>query len=121
MKNKKYKVILIAIMLLAFIVRLIYVVRMPFTERQHDLDIRYIYTIYETGHLPNSNEDQYYHPPLHQMICATVMKFESLFVKDIDPHNVDENKEFIFKAWESFQYITLIYSMILVRNYILYG
>lgn len=108
LSKKDYKIILVCIILLALVVRLIYVIKMPFTARQHDLDVRYIWTIYETGHIPETNAGQFYHPPFHQMICGTIMKIESIFNKDLT----------IEDAWESFQFVTLIYSMILFRSYI---
>ena len=83
MKDNKYKKAIIIIVILALIVRLIYVIETPYTEKQHDLDLSYILTIYQTGHLPQSNEGQYYHPPLHQIICAMFLTLESPFIEDI--------------------------------------
>ena len=107
MKDNKYKKAIIIIVILALIVRLIYVIETPYTEKQHDLDLSYILTIYQTGHLPQSNEGQYYHPPLHQIICAMFLTLESPFIEDIEI------------AAESLQFVTLIYSMIML--YVIYN
>ncbi len=104
MNSKSYKKILISIIILAFIVRLIYIINTPYTKRQHDLDLTYMLTIYKTGHLPESNEGQYYHPPLNQLIGAMFVKIESIFKPDITVKIIGE----------SLQVLALIYSMILV-------
>jgi 4-amino-4-deoxy-L-arabinose transferase-like glycosyltransferase len=109
MKNKKYLKILIIIEILALIFRLAYIIKTPYTSKQHDLDLSYILTIYETGHLPETNEGQYYHPPLHQIIGAIFLRIENLFVNNITT-NI---------AGESLQFLTVIYSMILL--YIIYN
>ncbi len=108
LKDNEYKKFLILIVILALIVRFIYVIKTPYTEKQHDLDLSYILTIYETGHLPQSNEGQYYHPPFHQIIGATFLKIENIFVNNIE-------EDF---AGESLQFLTLIYSMIIL--YVIY-
>lgn len=107
MKDNKYKKAIIIIVILALIVRLIYVIETPYTEKQHDLDLSYILTIYTTGHLPQSNVGQYYHPPLHQFICAIFLTLESPFIIDLEI------------AAESLQFVTLIYSMIML--YVIYN
>lgn len=109
LKNKKNKNILLIIILLALIVRLIYVIKTPYEENQHDLDLSYILTIYKTGHLPDTNRGQYYHPPLHQIISAMFLSVESCFIKDMT----------IDIVGESLQFVTLIYSMILL--YVIYN
>ena len=109
LKNKNYKKILILIVILALIVRLVYVIKTPYTEKQHDLDLSYILTIYEAGHLPQSNEGQYYHPPLHQLIGAVFLTIENIFI-----NNMEEDM-----AGESLQFLTLIYSMIIL--YVIYN
>lgn len=112
MKNKKCKITLIVIIILALIIRLTYVIKTPYTEKQHDVEpngngLSYIFTIYETGHLPQDNIGQHYHPPLHQIICAIWLKIISIF---------NTNKAFLF---ESLQFVTLIYGMLML--YVIYN
>lgn len=107
LKNKNYKKIIIGIFIIALVVRLAYIIKTPYTENQHDLDLSYIYTIYQEGHLPNDNLGQHYHPPLHQIISATFLKIESIFINNIEVLN------------ESLQIVTVIYSMLLL--YVIYN
>ena len=94
----------------ALIARLVYVIKMPYNERQHDIGenssgaLNYIKVIYETGHLPDSNDNQYYHPPLHHLLGAQWLKM----INTIFP-----NSEKSFQ-YESLQFLTLIYSMLIV-------
>lgn len=110
LKNKIFRIILVIILLLAFAVRLRYIVNTPYTEKQHDLDLSYILTIFKTGHLPSSNRLQYYHPPFHQILGALFLHIENIFVDNVTVSNI---------AGESLQYLTLIYSMILL--YVIYN
>lgn len=109
MKNK-YNIGILIIVILALICRLVYVIKTPYYEKQHDVGtvgdgaggLDYIFTIYETGKLPQDNYWQHYHPPLHQIISATWLRIISFFNQDT---------EFMC---ESLQFVTLIYSMILI-------
>ena len=72
-KLSKLSKIMIAIIVLAFCIRLIYIIRTPYMEKQHDIEpngngLSYIFTIYNTGRLPDNNGGQNYHPPLGGMI-----------------------------------------------------
>lgn len=105
--KNKYKILIYIIIGLALAIRLAYIIKMPYTEKQHDVEpngngLSYIFTIYETGHLPQDNIGQHYHPPLHQIICAIFLKIVSIF-------NTDTNF-----MYESLQFVTLIDSMALV-------
>lgn len=107
MKQKKDKILIAIIIILALIVRLVYIIKIPYTEKQHDIEpngngLSYIFTIYETGHLPEDNNGQHYHPPLHHGICAAWVAIISLFNNDIT------------FVCESLQFLTLIYSMLLL-------
>ena len=104
-KNNFYKILISVIIILALIIRLFYVIKMPYTEIQHDLDLSYAYGIVE-GHLPETNSEQYYHPPLNQMIFAIFIKIQMLFT---------DNEELMN---ENLQFLTVMYSMILI--YVLY-
>ena len=69
------------IIIIGILLRTMYIIYTPITERQHDVDyfnyeghLSYINTIYETGKLPETNEWQYYHPPLHHFLSAVWLK-----------------------------------------------
>ena len=97
MNKKIYKVVLSVIFILAIIIRLAYVIKMPYNKFQHDIapngagGLAYIFTIYEYGHLPASNVNQFYHPPLHHLLGAGWVKI----VHTIFP---DGSKEFLFES-----------------------
>lgn len=106
-KLSKLSKILIIIMIFAFIVRLIYIIKTPYMENQHDIEpngngLSYIFTIYDTGKLPDNNAGQNYHPPLHQILAAGWLKVISIFTQDFEI------------MCESLQFLTLIYSMALI-------
>ncbi|WP_352401144.1 glycosyltransferase family 39 protein [Anaerotignum sp.] len=69
------------ILLIAFVMRIGYMLYTPCTLRPHDLKnisidsdghAAYILNILE-GHLPTSNEGQFYHPPLYHILSALVI------------------------------------------------
>lgn len=74
------------ILILAFIIRLIYVIYTPYNIRQHDVShlgsghghMGYIeYLLNDSFRLPDfdpTTVDQFYHPPLHHYIAAVFMK-----------------------------------------------
>lgn len=102
--KRKLTPIMITIIILAFIVRLIYVIKVPYMDKQHDIEpngngLSYIFTIIDTGKLPDSNSGQFYHPPLHQIVAAVWIKAVSIFTENYET------------KCESLQFLTLIYSM----------
>lgn len=104
-----YKDIILIIMLLGFLVRAMYIVYTPITERQHDVysiedegHLGYIYTIYETGKLPTTNNIQFYHPPLFHAISAEWLKVNDIFNVNLD------------RSLEGIQIITAIFSSLLM-------
>lgn len=106
LKLSKISKIMVIIMILAFIVRLIYIIKTPYMENQHDIEpngngLSYIFTIYDTGKLPDNNAGQNYHPPLHQILAAIWLKV-IVFTEDFE------------LMCESLQFLTLIYSMSLI-------
>lgn len=109
MKNKmcKINIVIIIIFLIAFILRIIYISNTSITsEKQHDIidkngHLDYILEIYNNK-LPSSNQNQYYHPPLHHIICASFLKLVDGFIK---------NKLILY---ESLKVLTLIYSMLII-------
>ncbi|MDO5480861.1 MAG: glycosyltransferase family 39 protein [Candidatus Saccharibacteria bacterium] len=44
----------------------------------------YMWRIYQTGRLPQWNYTQFYHPPLHYLIGAGVLKISSIFTQDAE-------------------------------------
>ena len=109
-KEKRKKIIIVAILfIIAFIIRLIYIINTPITEHQHDVDVgndfghfAYILTIYETNQLPDTNAGQFYQPPLHYIVSALWLKAVDGIIQDTDI------------LYESLQVVTLIYSMLLI-------
>lgn len=106
-KLSKLSKIMIIIMILAFFVRLVYIIKTPYMEKQHDIEpngngLSYIFTIYDTGKLPDNNAGQNYHPPLHQILATGWLKIISIFTQDFEI------------MCESLQFLTLIYSMALI-------
>ena len=107
MKKFSLKNIIIAIILIGIIIRVIYVIKTPYMEKQHDIEpqgngLSYIMEIYEKGKLPQDNDDQHYHPPFSQLIAAGWMKIGSLFTQNVEV------------LYESLQFLQVIYSVILI-------
>lgn len=127
MKNK-YKNILIAIFIIAILVRIIFICKTNISEFQFDFGIgelaseadyenlyenfdkepnigrhiNYIMQLYTYNSLPNKIIGQFYHPPLNHFIMSTWLK-----VAD----NIFENASTRF---ESMQFITLMYSIVIL-------
>lgn len=109
MSKKVYRIILTTIIILAFIIRLAYTIKMPYYKLQHDIydagsALSYVFTIYHDGKLPDNNNGQFYHPPLHHILSAGWLKIIDGFYKDPSPNNL----------FEGLQYLTLIYSMLII-------
>ena len=68
--------------------------------------LEYILTIYKTGHLPDSNLNQFYHPPFAHIMFAIFMKLVSIFTT---------NTEILL---ESLEFLAIIYSVLTI--YVLY-
>lgn len=104
-----YKDIILIIMILGLLVRAMYIVYTPITERQHDVysiedegHLGYIYTIYETGKLPTTNNIQFYHPPLFHAISASWLKINDVFNVNLE------------RSLEGIQIITAIFSSLIM-------
>ena len=104
MKDKTKKIIWI-IIIIGIIIRLIYIIKTPIDQRQHDVysigeqgHLEYIYTIYETGKLPITNSKQFYHPPLYHFVAAKWLKLETFIGIPFET------------ALEGIQVLTLIFS-----------
>lgn len=104
-----YKDIVLIIMILGILIRAMYIIYTPITERQHDVysindqgHLGYIYTIYQTGKLPDTNSIQFYHPPLFHLIAAGWLKVNDLFNVGLD------------RSIEGIQIITAIFSSLIM-------
>lgn len=84
----RWDYVILSILFIGIIMRFGYMIYTPITIRSHDLgDIfqqpyghaDYIYYIYQTGHLPDVNIGQLYHPPLFHLLSAVSMKICGLF------------------------------------------
>lgn len=129
MKKDKYKIILILIFILAILTRIVFINKTDIATFQFDVGIQkdhsklidyeslytnfdkdynegrhinYIMQLYTYGTLPAKIIGQFYHPPLHHFIMAMNLK-----VMDI----ISESASFKF---ESMQFITLIYGVIIL-------
>lgn len=129
MKKNKYKIILILIFLIAILTRIIFINKTNIAKFQFDVGIQinqanqidyeelyknfdkdynegrhinYIMQLYTYGSLPSKIIGQFYHPPLHHFIMAMNLKIMDIF---------SESASFKF---ESMQFITLIYSVIIL-------
>lgn len=75
-----YRQAVCLIVLLGLLMRLGYVMYSPAQLRQHDFydtngHLSYIMNFVNGGGLPDSNEWQYYHPPLHHFIFSLFVRF----------------------------------------------
>ena len=93
------------ILLAAFFVRLGYVIRCPYNINQHDVEglnsnghLSYIYRLAAGDGLPDSNNWQYCHPPLHHILASGVFGMSQSF-------GITEAGSF-----ENIQLLTLLYS-----------
>ena len=104
-----YKDIVLIIMILGILIRAMYIIYTPITERQHDVysindqgHLGYIYTIYQTGKLPDTNRIQFYPPPLFHLIAAGWLKVNDVFNVGLD------------RSIEGIQIITAIFSSLIM-------
>lgn len=129
MKKDKYKIVLILIFLIAILTRIVFISNTDIATFQFDVGIQkdlsipidyeglyenfdkdynkgrhinYIMQLYTYGSLPSKIIGQFYHPPLHHFIMAMNLK-----IMDV----VTDSISFRF---ESMQFITLIYSVIIL-------
>lgn len=107
--NKINKIIIYIIIIIGLLVRINYIVKTPITTRQHDVyeiqdegHLGYIYTIYQTGKLPETNNIQFYHPPLFHLISAGWLRAETAL-------GIEFNE-----ALEGLQILTLVFSSLIL-------
>lgn len=112
------------IIIIGILLRTMYIIYTPITERQHDVDyfnyeghLSYINTIYETGKLPETNAMQYYHPPLHHIIGAGWLKINEIFFNTPLMVNI-ENLQILTLLFSSLTLyvISLILSRIKIKD-----
>lgn len=84
-KNKENNLFYI-IFAIGILLRTAYILSTDIYVRQHDVGeisehghLAYIYTLYQTHHLPLTNEWQFYHPPLWHIIGALWLSINNLF------------------------------------------
>ncbi len=96
-------------MVIGVILRTMYAVYTPITTRQHDVEsldsnghLKYIYTLYSEGHLPSTNEWQFYHPPLFHSLAVGWLKINDLFHVPLD------------RSLEGIQVLTVLFSSLMM-------
>ena len=84
--NSKTETLIIAIIAAGMVMRIGYMLYTPFTMRGHDIGtfdddghFGYMYQIFSTGTLPQTNTYQFYHPPFEHIVQALVVKVFSWF------------------------------------------
>lgn len=108
-KEKNYKKQILVVSLIAFIIRLLYILYTPWNYRQHDAGSLenanghsgYMLYLLNNMHLPDFDPTsvwQFYHPPLHHFLAAIWM-----FLHKIVGFSITEQLE-------SVQFLTLFYS-----------
>ena len=124
----KYKFLLILIIILAILIRIVFISKNTISDYQFDVGIgileseedynnlyenfeeepntgrhiNYIMQLYTYNSLPNKIIGQFYHPPLHHFIMSSWLKISD---------NISNISSFKF---ESMQFITLIYSSVIL-------
>ena len=123
-QKNKARIILIGIVIVGILLRIIFAIRLEVDNLQIDLGsvegqydeimnmeesrmkeaghLAYIITIYRTGHLPDTNANQFYHPPLSQAMFAGFMKLENLFTN---------NSKILI---ESLEFLCIFYSVLII-------
>lgn len=103
--NLNYKTFSILIILIGILLRNMYIFKTSIYQRQHDVEsldsnghLRYIYNLFTTGKLPNTNDWQFYHPPLFHLIGAGWLKFNNILGLSLE------------RGLEGLQIITVIFS-----------
>lgn len=128
MKLDKYQKILILIMIIAILIRIVFIYKTNISDYQFDVGIskyskefnyeelytkfdeginegrhiNYIMHLYNYNSLPNKIIGQFYHPPLHHFIMSTYLKLADVILDSA-----------VLKL-EGMQVITLVYSIIML-------
>ncbi len=95
--------------LCGFALRLGYALKFGYYQNQHDVEslnsdghLSYIYYIVENLKLPQSNEWQFSHPPLHHILSAVLVKFSTAIGFSLS------------RSFENVQLLTVMYSSLLM-------
>ena len=131
-KKLTYKRLTTLLIIVAFALRMGYVLYTPAATRQHDTfspnfdgHEAYAWTIFSTGKLPTSNVYQFYHPPFNALLQAWFMRFMDGLTTSISeifgleeyfssafsfakPSYVDGRRYFLFG---SCQILSILYSL----------
>lgn len=90
-----FKHVIFAVILCGIILRIGYMSYTWFFDRNHDIEgifetghYAYMYIIFQTGQLPGSNVDQFYHPPLQHLLGAALARIVYFFRPDQDMDHV---------------------------------
>lgn len=117
-KKKDFDIQVFIIFVLAFIIRLLYILYTDWNFRQHDIGnienmnghSGYILYLLNNKHLPNFDPTsvwQFYHPPLHHFLSAVWIGLHGFM-----PYGADAQLE-------SVQFLTLFYSCVCMYTYYL--
>ena len=101
------KTLVALIMICGFALRLSYAIRYGYNQHQHDVEslqsfghLSYINTLAFDGALPQINDWQFSHPPLHHFLAALVVRFSDALGFSLN------------RAFENVQLLTVFYSSI---------
>ncbi len=101
-KQDKLEIRIALIILVGFVLRINYSLYTSFLVRQHDVlgfnefgHLDYVYWIFSNGTLPNTNQLQFYHPPLQHILEAGVMKLFSLLSPKTDLMSLFETAKIV--------------------------
>lgn len=119
-KNKlTYRNIIILLIIFGFILRLGYMLYTPFGVRQHDTftsahdgHYDYAYLMYSEWKLPDTNDYQFYHPPLNPFIQAVFMHVYHFVARGL---NSIFHTQYVLEGYELFgsaQILATLYSFV---------
>lgn len=120
-----YRYLVSFLIFAGFVMRVGYMLYTPAAVRSHDFGsleknsyghFRYIYTIYSTGRLPDTNRVQMYHPPLYYALSAVCMRLLQLLTGVTEPERLVEAAKLVSCAASC---ITLTTSKALCRELLL--
>ncbi|MBO5912107.1 MAG: glycosyltransferase family 39 protein [Clostridia bacterium] len=99
-----YDNIIMLLLICGFVLRLSYAIKYHYSVNQHDVEnlesnghLAYIYSIYNGG-LPDHNDWQFSHPPLHHLLAALSMHISEAFGFTVG------------RAFENIQLLSVLYS-----------
>jgi 4-amino-4-deoxy-L-arabinose transferase-like glycosyltransferase len=85
-KGSRMETLIVAIIAAGMVMRIGYMIYTPFALRGHDIEtfdgnghLGYMYQLFATGRLPQTNRYQFYHPPFEHFMQALVVKVFSWF------------------------------------------